>query len=513
MTVSFSLTGHSDKISGVAYRPGVAHHVASSSASGDVLLHNTKDGLQPVNLSPSNRVPKLGLSCSAVDTSMLAVAAQDGSALLYDVTPGVLKSRLELHEGPVTGLCFSPRDGSTLFSVCAEDNTIAVSDTRSRQVASRSPTGFGGSVVAAHEDGRWLAVGCRGGRLLLYDARKMAAAAASVAAASNAAVRHISFQPRGGPAPLPPGPAEDAGGAWGTAAPPPACAPEGRRAAGPQETEARPPVSASPAAFGGISPVGAGLSFTPVQGTHQNTGAGDLLSTRRKGRVPEAEIGRTSSAAAREAASLYYASTPAGKPPHPAAPAGRAAQPNHHGNHAEQSSSAAGQVPPPRVSEAPAAAVLQPSQGAARTPATPKLVSLEGRNCPPQAGKENHAAKEGAQTGDPSEARGGAAEEPSASALKTPWTLNRAQAGPRRDGDAPSAAAFQQLLDSRVEGLRDDIRDLHIELLRQFHVHQAEMVEAFTAISKRQDALSEEISQLRTQMGRSQRRQLDSMWL
>lgn len=163
------------------------------SLSGDVLIHNTKDGMEPVNLSVPGCAPQLGLSFSLLDNALLASAANDGHLFFYDVNPRIMTQKLQAHQarqfaglpsslfratelfslplmllssppvqGPVAGLCFSATSCNVLYSVGEHDRFLATADMRLKVVNSQLKLRHQPSCLAARNDGVLLAIGCNG---------------------------------------------------------------------------------------------------------------------------------------------------------------------------------------------------------------------------------------------------------------------------------------------------------------------------------------------------------------
>ncbi|XP_072970860.1 protein NEDD1 [Typha angustifolia] len=77
--------------------------------------------------------------------------------------------------------------------------------------------------------------------------------------------------------------------------------------------------------------------------------------------------------------------------------------------------------------------------------------------------------------------------------------------GPRTDQQQGTSSFSLQLvqrtmdesLESLQRSIHEDVRNLHIELLRQFHMHEMEMSSVLTSIMEKQDALIKEVQSLR----------------
>eukprot|EP00873_Tetraselmis_striata_P018073 jgi/Tetstr1/438337/TSEL_026904.t1 len=499
--VSAKLTGHRGRVTSVLYSPGEGHYLASSSLAGDVLLHSAKEASLVGNLAKSATAAKLALSFSSLEASQLASAGQDGVLCVYDTAARITKAKLQAHEGAAADLAFSCASASELYSVGQSDARLVVSDIRAKKVTQSVQTGHQLTCVAARNDGVWLAAGTQGGRLLLYDTRALQEPLHSVSvAAKGAPVTRIAFQPC------------ERGRVAGTAS-----APAAHRAAQPSAAAETPlrQIPASPwlataspmPTQAGISPLGNGLSsFTPLQSAGMTGGSlSAMRSGRHTPRVPEAEMDLRNKAAARQAQSLYGSA--AAKKPAAAIPPSGAKQ-------------AAGSGPPQAAkAEAPAAAQgaavrLEVQANLGPSPETPKMMGRTASGAA-QDNKENES-QAGAVPGKAPPT----AERPTTAAARQAVFATPGRAGARgggRHGGGSSGeltlGAVKGLLDERVEGLQEDVRNLHVELLRQFHTQQSELMDAFQVMAKQQEALHGEVAHLRQQLQQANRRQAETHWI
>lgn len=75
-----------------------------------------------------------------------------------------------------------------------------------------------------------------------------------------------------------------------------------------------------------------------------------------------------------------------------------------------------------------------------------------------------------------------------------------------------SEAVFKSCLDDAVAGLREDMRNMHIEIVKQFHMQQLEMRELASLVLSQQAELRSDLQGVRQQLDHlARKQQLD--WL
>ncbi|EIE18287.1 WD40 repeat-like protein [Coccomyxa subellipsoidea C-169] len=167
------LIDHVDAVTSISFSPD-GRTLASSSVSGQLLLHNTegikKARLQSRNLAPITCITYAPLS---FEKQLLACSTRTGAVevhALNELRPG--EEHPNLHKGPAAAVRFVDGMGNLLISAGA-DGSLVLIDRRLGGMAACARTGRSLSTLDMHHDGHSIAVGTTGGGVLLYDARKL----------------------------------------------------------------------------------------------------------------------------------------------------------------------------------------------------------------------------------------------------------------------------------------------------------------------------------------------------
>nr|CAB3452981.1 unnamed protein product [Digitaria exilis] len=139
------LSGHTDTITGVMYNCK-DEHLASVSMKGDLILHNLASGARAAELSDPNGQVLRVLDCSRKSRHLLVTAGDDGSVHLWDTTAKSPKA--------VTGLCWQ-RSKPVIVNENSSSEVALLGGTSEESVLmpdplpSPTPTSFSSGVVTA----------------------------------------------------------------------------------------------------------------------------------------------------------------------------------------------------------------------------------------------------------------------------------------------------------------------------------------------------------------------------
>ncbi|KAG5377297.1 hypothetical protein IGI04_041893 [Brassica rapa subsp. trilocularis] len=164
------LRGHTSTITGVMYNCK-DEHLASVSVGGDLIVHNLKTGARASELKdPHGQVLRV-LDYSRSSRHLLLTAGDDGTVHLWDTTGRNPKMSWKQHSAPAAGVCFSPSDEKKIASV-GMDKKLYTYDSGSKRFSSCISYEAPFSSLAFGDNGHILAAGTGNGRVVFYDVRK-----------------------------------------------------------------------------------------------------------------------------------------------------------------------------------------------------------------------------------------------------------------------------------------------------------------------------------------------------
>jgi WD40 repeat protein len=150
------LTGHTDSVTSVAFRP-VASLLASGSADRTVRLWNTRTGTKDGTLTGhTDGVTSVAFS---PDGAIVASGSSDGTVRLWNPVTATPITTLTGHSGQVSAVAFGP--GGTLLASGGRDGTIRLWD-----VPTGVPKGVLGTQGSGQPDGEYRLVFCQQGATL-----------------------------------------------------------------------------------------------------------------------------------------------------------------------------------------------------------------------------------------------------------------------------------------------------------------------------------------------------------
>ncbi|XP_078436211.1 transducin/WD40 repeat-like superfamily protein isoform X2 [Wolffia australiana] len=164
------LSGHTSTITSVMYN-FKDEHLASVSLKGDIIIHSLSTGSRAAELKdPSGQALRI-LDYSCFSRHIFLTAGDDGSVHLWDATIRSPKmSWNKIHSAPTAGVCFSPSNDKQIVSV-GLDKKLHLLDTGSRRPVSCLHHEAPFSSLAIRDDGFILAAGTNTGLVVFYDLR------------------------------------------------------------------------------------------------------------------------------------------------------------------------------------------------------------------------------------------------------------------------------------------------------------------------------------------------------
>ncbi|XP_024538354.1 protein NEDD1 [Selaginella moellendorffii] len=165
-----SLKGHADTITGVMYNCK-DEHLASISSRGDLIIYSLASGSRITEVKdPFNQVLRL-LEYSRSSRNLLVTAGDDGSLHLWDTTGRSPKaSWIRQHLAPASGVGFSFSNEKVIVSV-GFDKRLHTYDTSVKKAVHSLSCDAPFSSLALKDDGWTVAAGTTNGRIMFYDIR------------------------------------------------------------------------------------------------------------------------------------------------------------------------------------------------------------------------------------------------------------------------------------------------------------------------------------------------------
>ena len=469
-----TLSGHAADVDALVYSPG-DQHIASGDRAGVVVLHSPISGLAVGEMRPDVASGGVtSLQYSPHRRQMLAGATTGGAVHLWDT--GVRRLGSSLHaggEGGCTQAAFSPTTPGLIAAACG-DGRVSLLDANapasSANVGSIRLAPAGATSVTWRSDGYALAVGTGDGRVLLVDPRMLsssiggggdgAVTGAFTAHAGDGAVTALRWQ-------------HAADSSAGAAAAAEAVTPTPMRPARPVAGGYDGRATGGPVAGGGGR-----LAFTPVA----DANAGRTPSTPTMGR-----------AASRSTAAAGTAADPG--PPSSSPSMDELKEDSRRRVERLISARSAGGTPPGSVRHSVDGASQGPAAGAAEE----------------KDGWRGFAVMSADAVGSPVMGAGGGSggkQPPPRDTLaitplngreeqrQRPWGhASPNGSGPR--GDDGLAALFAETLMETKKMVHAEVRNVHVEVLKQFHEMREEQLAMFEEIRGAQRELAAEVAALR----------------
>ncbi|WIA16780.1 hypothetical protein OEZ85_013429 [Tetradesmus obliquus] len=440
--------------------------LASASSTGQVLLHDFNTGQKWKSLLRGGSGTAAGsLSFSRLAPGQLAGGSGSGTLLVWDVDRMELADELGVHKGAVTGLSFSEAGAELLLS-CSADGTAKCTDRRTAKAVwtIAAPRGSSFSSLSAKHDGTLLALGTSAGCVQVHDIRR-ASTALSLQQFSDTSspVTSVRWQhphtSRSSSRPVSASMAPSSTVTPSTSVAPPASAAVSSATTATWQRQHAPPTAPgqrASAAAGSTAAAAAGGTARSPRPEVSNTSASMDFGIRALSPVQllgspadEAESAPPLQPAAGPAPGTSSLRTPAA-PPHTSAAAAAAAT-----------------VTPPALAT-PTDSLASAGPGAAPFMFTPGI----------GLGYLNELG-----------AQGQGAEGLLLAAPRPGFAAAVAVGGLRED-------VFRAYMDQHMKELKQDIKAMHLDMLRQFHQAQMDLVSVVDGVVQRQDQLAEMVAEL-----------------
>mmetsp|Transcript_1045 Transcript_1045/g.1990 ORF Transcript_1045/g.1990 Transcript_1045/m.1990 type:complete len:594 (+) Transcript_1045:74-1855(+) len=462
-----TFAGHNGSITALVFGKSDAR-VASASDSGSIIVHSVVTGTAVCNIGNQQGFAVRDVKYSPHRSALLASSGDDKCVSLWDTnTSTLIKDFPRVHHESVRKVGFSPVSNSLLASVSL-DKRIVFYDLNHKRTVKQMLTDYSLTCFDFHSDGVTLAVGSDKGHILSYDLRKSDQPCSKLTNAHSSAVMCLHFM-----RPLSKGRRQSVDGA-----------------------------AAAPA------PQASSSLFTPVK----SASSSDPISS--------SSASSSSSAAAAAAAGFTpHASLPGSDLPLPPPVTGRESLPMSFSTPIPRRSSVG---PDPASAGSTHTATLTPVTPAAGTPATAPYTAYTAEGQRATGGP--HSSFASATPADPASSSANTPRSFTTPSTSTPGeafnvrlataTMSAGGAA-RREGhrvhqeDGAAAAAVINISADMIRGVvrdevgsvragfKEDINNLHLELIRQFHLQQLELRGMLESFSDKYEGLVDEVKTLR----------------
>ena len=181
---------HTSEVQCVEFSRDGDKFIGSGSANGEISLFNVVTGKVALNLSPAKLMDleagasTTSISFSSIDRTGMISSSADGSVYFWDITESQSRALREcygsLHSAPVADVLFSPVSPH-VFASGGYDKRLIVTDTNSdgmavSEIEVRAPI----TCMAYLPGGQQISVGTSDGSLLVYDTRRMGSGARAI---------------------------------------------------------------------------------------------------------------------------------------------------------------------------------------------------------------------------------------------------------------------------------------------------------------------------------------------
>jgi hypothetical protein len=168
MTACFS--NHTAPVQSLAWNY-VDSHLASSSAAGEILLHSLVSGVVVANFKPRDSLSIKSINFSPFRRQIIAAGAETGSLYLWDSNSRNLASTFAgVHNSPISAVAFSPVNHLLLCSA-GLDQRIQFYDSNERKVVKTINAEGPLTSLNFNTDGFTIAAGSLYGAVYIYDLR------------------------------------------------------------------------------------------------------------------------------------------------------------------------------------------------------------------------------------------------------------------------------------------------------------------------------------------------------
>ncbi|CAG9314962.1 unnamed protein product [Blepharisma stoltei] len=190
--VSMNVRQHSDSVSCVSWN-ATDTQVASGSLSGEIALHSMLTQVSVANLKQKGSGGIKLLQFSQLKKQLLGAATDNGSVYIWDANSRTVTASFpNFHNSPVTGLAFSSVN-HMLMCTAGLDHKVHFYDIQERRVVKTMELEAPITSLAFNGEGHTIAIGTLYGGVQIYDLRSTNAAKSNLRGHEGSSVNWIEF--------------------------------------------------------------------------------------------------------------------------------------------------------------------------------------------------------------------------------------------------------------------------------------------------------------------------------
>ncbi|CAG8491492.1 13010_t:CDS:10 [Funneliformis caledonium] len=172
--------------------------VASSALNGNIIIHNRQKSNSRNNLTVLTKQPINVLQYSYVKRGLLAAGGEDGSLRLWDTSGSTtaIQTYEKAHHSEIKGIAFSPSNSHLLLSA-GMDRRIVMYDVGKKECLKNIYTESPLTSLAYRADCVTIAVGTLQGKILIYDLRSLNKVMCTLNGCESRPIQCLHFQEKG----------------------------------------------------------------------------------------------------------------------------------------------------------------------------------------------------------------------------------------------------------------------------------------------------------------------------
>jgi protein NEDD1 len=193
--VAMTWKAHTTSVVSVRCSPD-EDHVASGSVDGQLFVHNLRNGKTVTKLQQRGEDAKDALkqlAFSPFERSRIAACTDSGKVVLWEASRAKLLASIAAHIAPCSAIAFSPVNAALLLS-SSFDKTVKLHDIRARKSVSSLSIDSPATALDMASDGATVAVGTANGIVHIFDLQNAASPLYSLSTPKLTEIESLTFQ-------------------------------------------------------------------------------------------------------------------------------------------------------------------------------------------------------------------------------------------------------------------------------------------------------------------------------